>query len=198
MSSETPARTWFLVALVVVGLAQTAALFKMVYDRDQLLKTGREISIATQPVDPRDIFRGDYVTLGYGISMYRNSNTASMPDPPNLERGGSVYATLSPDASGAWTISGITAAYPEKVDPSNVVMRGEIRSLWQDEKQAVTVVGLRYGIESYFVPESTGKGIEDAVRNHKVEAIISVDPSGTAALKGLVVNGERRVDPPLL
>ena len=40
----------------------------MVVDRTLLLKNGREIVLPIVPVDPRDLFRGEYVRLGYDIS----------------------------------------------------------------------------------------------------------------------------------
>jgi len=40
--------------------------------------------------------------------------------------------------------------------------------------------------------------LESKVREHKIDAILAVGADGSAALKGLVVDGERHVDPPLL
>jgi uncharacterized membrane-anchored protein len=57
---------------------------------------------------------------------------------------------------------------------------------------------MRYGVETYFVPEGTGRALESKVRDHKIEAIVAVGADGQAALKGLVIDGERHVDPPLL
>ena len=56
-----------LLALGVLALAQTAALAAMVVDRVRLLATGREITLPIVPVDPRDLFRGEYVRLGYSV-----------------------------------------------------------------------------------------------------------------------------------
>ena len=39
----------------------------MVIDRVRLLTSGREITLPIVPVDPRDLFRGEYVRLGYDI-----------------------------------------------------------------------------------------------------------------------------------
>jgi uncharacterized membrane-anchored protein len=36
--------------------------------KEYTLRTGTEILLKTEPVDPRDLFRGDYVTLNYEIS----------------------------------------------------------------------------------------------------------------------------------
>ena len=54
-----------LLALAAVALAQTAVLAWMVIDRIQLLRSGREIVLPIVPVDPRDLFRGEYVRLEY-------------------------------------------------------------------------------------------------------------------------------------
>ena len=40
--------------------------------------------------------------------------------------------------------------------------------------------------------------MEASVRDKKIEALIAVDADGTAALKGLIIGGERHEDPPML
>ena len=92
----------------------------------------------------------------------------------------------------------MTADYPRDVAASDIVLQGRVKSIWRPENKSDVQLNIRYGIESYFVPEGTGKALETKVREHKIEAIVAVDASGSAALKGLVVDGERHVDPPLL
>jgi len=36
--------------------------------KEYTLRTGTEMILRIEPVDPRDLFRGDYVTLNYEIS----------------------------------------------------------------------------------------------------------------------------------
>ena len=50
-------------------------------------------------------------------------------------------------------------------------------------------VHARYGIESYFVPEGTGKVLETQVGEKRIRALVAVGRDGTAALKGLEVDG---------
>ena len=50
-------------------LLQCALLVLMVADRVRILREGREVTLQTRPVDPRDLLRGDYVVLGYDISQ---------------------------------------------------------------------------------------------------------------------------------
>ena len=189
---------WLWPLLVFVALVQSAALFKIVYDRDQLLKSGREITIPTRPVDPRDTFRGDYVMLGYDISPLRKSTLPSDANFEGLRAGSPVYVTLTPDGAGGWKAVKVTADYPQQIAASDIVLKGRVESIWRPENTSDVQLNIRYGIESYFVPEGTGKALETKVRERKIEAIVAVDASGSAALKGLVVDGERHVDPPLL
>jgi len=186
---------WPLLALV--ALVQSGALFKMVYDRDRLLKDGREIVLPVHPLDPRDLFRGDYVTLGYDITLLDKS---SLPPDTNLDAlhvNDNVFVTLSPDASRSWKITGISLSQPRPSDAADVVLKGRIQSLWRAAHDSDVRLNLRYGIESYFVPEGTGRALEEKVRERKIEAIVAVDTGGNAALKGLIIDGERHVDPPL-
>ena len=55
-------------ALLLVAALWLAILGGMVAINEHTLRTGREIVLKTVPVDPRDLFRGDYVTLRYDIS----------------------------------------------------------------------------------------------------------------------------------
>ena len=79
-----------LLALAIVALAQTGVLASMVVDRTLLLKTGREIILPIVPVDPRDLFRGEYVRLGYDI----NTVPAMLLVGPPPARNAAFYVTL--------------------------------------------------------------------------------------------------------
>jgi len=183
--------------LFLVALVQSAALFKIVYDRDGLLKTGREITLPVKPLDPRDLFRGDYVTLGYDISTVTPS-AIPVDALKDFERDEAVFVTLAPGADGTWAVSAVSRDAPANVASSEVVLKGRVASVWQAQDPAKSTLNLRYGIETYFVPEGTGRALESKVREHKIDAILAVADDGTAALKGLVIDGERHVDPPLL
>jgi uncharacterized membrane-anchored protein len=191
-------RKWRWPLLIIVALIQSAALLKIVYDRDKLLKTGREVMLPVHPLDPRDVFRGDYVTLGYDFTSIRKSGVPAQADFETLRSGSDAYVTLHPDAAGTWAVAAVTPGYPRDLPPGDVVLRGRVKSVWRADSNADAQLTLMYGIESYFVPEGTGRALEDKVREHKISAIVAVDSSGTAALKGLLVDGERHVDPPLL
>jgi uncharacterized membrane-anchored protein len=191
-------RKWMWPLLGGVAFVQSAALFDMVYERQRLLKSGRELTLIARPVDPRDMFRGDYVTLGFDVSTLRKSNAASEPDLSHLTVGSDAFVTMSPKPEGGWMETHLGSAYPTHMAAGDIVMKGRVQSVWKSQNPDETVVNIRYGIEQYFVPEGTGRALEDKIRDHKIEALVAVGPDGTAALKGLVVDGERHEDPPLL
>lgn len=188
---------WGLVGLVAA--LQTAALGYMVIDRQRLLKTGREIALPVIPFDPRDIFRGEYVRLGYNVSALNPAQTGVKELPAGIRRSGPVWVTLTPAPEGQWKVKTFGRTPPQDAATGDVALKGQVSSLYagtQDPKDNYSLI-VRYGIESYFLPEGTGKSLEDKVREHKISALVAVGPDGTAAIKGLMIDGERHEDQPL-
>jgi len=191
-----PASRLFLGLAVLVAALQSAALAYIVVARDHLLKNGREVLLNVQPLDPRDLFRGDYVTLGYEITSISGEALGPKGDvPEGIERGSTFYAVLK-QQQNAWSVARISANYPADVPADGVIIKGRVRAIYTipttRQQAAVTTVLGRYGIETYFVPEGTGKALEDKVRSASIKAIVALGADGTAALKGLIVDGERR------
>ncbi len=172
--------------IAVVAAAQIAVLAWMVWDRVHLLSTGREIVLEVVPVDPRDLFRGDYVILNYDISRVPISLRS-------LHRKGSViYATLQKAKDGKWKLYAAGPERPESVSSDQVVLKGRVRYA-----SGPRFTSVRYGIESFFVPEGTGRELEKLIGKKKLAALIAVDESGNAAIKGLIVDGERVYEEPV-
>lgn len=187
-------RRAFIPLVVLVAGLQTAALAYIVVGRDRLLKHGREVIMQVQPLDPRDIFRGDYVTLGYPISQI---NVADGQLPDGIEKGGAFFAVLSKGADDAWSVARIAASYPTDAGPDDLVVRGRVQSIYTGPDGKGYAINARYGIETYFVAEGTGKKIEEEVRERSVKAIVAVGSDGEAALKGLIIDGQRTDYPPI-
>ena len=101
-------RKWLWPLLGGVALLQSAALFDMIYERHRLLKTGREITLAVRPLDPRDIFRGDYVTLGYDVSTITKPDAEMDQEYKDVAVDGNVYVTLSPRVAGRLLTSDVS------------------------------------------------------------------------------------------
>jgi hypothetical protein len=55
--------------------------------RIYILKTGKVIHLRTAPIDPRDIFRGDYVRLNYEISRIAIDDLKDAEDFEEIKKG---------------------------------------------------------------------------------------------------------------
>jgi uncharacterized membrane-anchored protein len=177
------------IAIAVVALGQAAVLGWMIWDRASLLANGREVVLEVIPVDPRSLFRGDYVILGYDISRF--DLPAGAPTP---ERNAPYYVTLKKTDGPNWHAVGGSIEKPADVKPDEVVIKGRVEWIGrqQPEKlQEPVGVNLHYGIESFFVPEGTGRELEKMVGEKKISAVIAVDEAGNPAIKGLMSDGQR-------
>src|SRR5690606_1773289 len=87
---------WLYVGAVITALLQTGILYAGIEKRASVLRSGAEVTLQTEPFDPRDLMRGDYVVLGYEISSLSRKSIQGE------HRTGSraVYVTVKPDATG--------------------------------------------------------------------------------------------------
>jgi uncharacterized membrane-anchored protein len=175
-----------------VALIQAAVLGWMIFDRARLLQNGQEIVLEVIPVDPRSLFQGDYVTLTYDISR------VPAPDAHAVARGTDIYTTLSKGADGLWRPVRSSLTQPKATGPDEIVLKGRAKFSFAATDKTPAQIGVRYGIESYFVPEGEGKELEQLVRDRKLSAVVAVDDNGNAGIKGLMVDGKRVYEEPLL
>lgn len=140
--------------------------------------TGEEILLEVAPVDPRDMFRGDYVALTYEISRI---SLLTVPYDSAFSPGETIYAVLS-KKDKYWTIDSVSHTEP-LLDETQVFMKGRV--ITATEKS----VRVEWGIESYFVPEGEGLTIE-RMRNAELSAVVVVDNTGSSVLKQLLINDE--------
>ncbi|MCB1477354.1 MAG: GDYXXLXY domain-containing protein [Tepidamorphaceae bacterium] len=185
-------RWWILAAGIGILLIQMAVPGYMISDRAALLKNGREITIKTVPIDPRSLFRGDYVILRYDISRI---DLAGFDAPEDIREGERLNAVITPAGEGEWKAVSLSRDWPQAVANSDAVLTGHVASVYG--ASGSRTARMRYGIESYFVPEGEGKKLEDMVRERALSVIVAVGEDGRAAIKGLVMDGQRIYDEPL-
>jgi len=140
---------------------------------DYQLRHGREISLKTVPVDPRDVLRGDYVTLRYEISTFAGDERGS-PQTYLQER--VVYAQLE-ERDGDWHVRSVDLEPPDE----GLFLRARAGRVRDDR------LPLTYGIESFFVPEGEGREYEQARNRRRLWAVVSVSPHGVTHLKRLEI-----------
>ena len=180
---------WRMIAVVVLF---AVALGAIIVQRVHLLTSGREIVLQVEPVDPRDFFRGDFVTLSYeGLTQIVVPAGNGWAE---VKRGAPFYVALDVAPGGHAKPKSIHATLEAARKASPLVIRGKISWTFtrQDEdKPRETVLRAEYGIESYFVPEGEGRVLETARNAQRLEMLIAVADDGEAAIKGIVLDGKR-------
>lgn len=182
--------TW--IALGIVAGVQILILVGMIWERASLLRNGREIVLKVVPVDPRSLFRGDYVILNYKMTRVEL--------PPGLKgvrRGSTLYVTLQKADDDQWEVAGVAAKPTGRVQPTEIVLKGRVRYVSGAVRATKRMATLHYGIESFFVPEGEGKKLEKLIRDKTLAAVIAVGDDGAAGIKGLMSDGQRVYKEPL-
>ena len=164
-------RKWLFILLIA---AQTLFLTGLLVTNYAVGWFGKEIQLKTAPVDPRDLFYGDYVVLNYEISRLPISLWKGEGE-PKLKK--NVYVLLRPSAADPNEYEAV-GVYPDKpaISGEEVALKAHIQYGWDRE------ITLRYGLERYYVPEGTGKEIEEQRELSKVR--VSVAPWGQARVNG--------------
>jgi uncharacterized membrane-anchored protein len=159
--------------LIAAVAFQVLFLLAMIAGRAAPLFSGRTVLLRVIPVDPRDLLRGDYVTLGYEISRIPPGST--IPGGPSESTGSTVYVTLVPEPDGRHYRGGAVTTEPP--GPDVTFIRGTLA----DRSR------IRFGIESYFVQEGKGHDYEAAIRSHRLSAEVAVTAAGEPALRRLII-----------
>ena len=190
MSDLRRKRIWLAVATVAV--LQSAVLGWTVFERVKLLQTGREIVLPIVPVDPRSLFRGDYVRLSYDVTRVPGHLVEG-----EVRRGEPLYVTLEQKADAAPVPVAVSRSYPGVSGPDQFIVRGRAQNARRNAQTGTGDLFMSYGIESYFVPEGKGLELEQMARDRKLAAVVTIDRHGSAAIKGLMIDGSLAYEEPL-
>jgi uncharacterized membrane-anchored protein len=180
--------------IAIVALVHTLILCGMIGMRQWTLATGVPVVLETQPVDPRSLFSGDYVRLGYKVS---DLNLDELAGDKQFRRNETAYVVLTPDGE-YWKPLSVHRSMPAVAQPQ-VVVKARVEyaadMMWdpaQNKSVGVRHLRVRYGIEDYFVREGSGRELERPKADEKISIRIAVDRFGNAGIKAVLVNGEPR------
>jgi len=159
------------IALLAAVLAQLAAPLALAGYAQLDLASGAEIRLVAQPVDPLDVFRGNYVVLRYELSTLSVAFQA--------ERGDRVCAPLR-EENGVWN-AGI--GVPER-PADGLVICGRARRDAVDGQ-----VEVEYGLETYYASAEKARELERALATGPVIVVVDLDEDGSARIERLEVDG---------
>ncbi|MDZ7689317.1 MAG: GDYXXLXY domain-containing protein [Halobacteriales archaeon] len=136
--------------------------------------TGEEVVLeVVEPVDPRDVFRGQYAVLEYSITTL---NLTMLPS--DVEEGDTVYVTLEEEGEYWVAVDASTRT------PDATCIRGEVESVRGDTAR------VSYGIENFFAEPEEARRIEEERWRNDVAGIVAVDSRCGSVLRGVRIGNE--------
>ena len=193
--------------LSLIVVLQVVSIIVFITIQEVRFSESKIITLQTQPVDPRDIFRGDYVILDYEIShLTENTTKRNGSDKTTCcyyefwdETDKDVYVFLKP-AGDVWHAIGVSSSY----DGDNLItdtntnitefvrIKGKLTTVDNieriDGEENIRELEITYGIENYFVQVDTGKTIETA---DDVKVNVKVNKHGDSQIESLLVDGNK-------
>jgi uncharacterized membrane-anchored protein len=170
--------------VILAVLLQLIVLAYMAGEREYILRNGNIIHLRTAPIDPRDMFRGDYVRLNYEISRIPVDMLKGVDSIGELKKGDKIYVSLKEGSNGLY---GPVEAGIEKSE-SGMYLAGRLRNPYRTLRRGYPI-WIDYGIEAYFVEQGKGRAIEKRRGNRTgvqipLEMEIAVGRGGKAVISG--------------
>jgi uncharacterized membrane-anchored protein len=181
-------------AAALAALIQCGILLYMIQSRAAILQNGVEVVLKTEPVDPRDLLRGDYVTLGYAISSFPATEIEGDFN-VHYDESSPVYVALKKGADGVWVKSRASVSPIADLKPDEVLIAGRARYGFTPKTSDNITVD--YGIERFYVPEGEGRAIESERNERRIDAVVMVDAKGRAQMKRLMDAGVALYEEPI-
>ena len=119
---------------IAIVLIQTILLAGIIAYRHYWVSTGEKVLLKTVPVDPWNMFRGDYMTLSYDISRV-NLTRQDIRDA--YQRNDTVFTLLQKQADNTWEYAGISRQAPG----SGTFIQGRVINAFDESRWQVTAVG---------------------------------------------------------
>lgn len=156
-------RLW--IAIVV----QIAVMALVLVQPLKVIATGQEVYLETEKMDPRALFRGDYVILGYTLAQ----GILTKKEQRGIYHGTPVYVTISTERPATFVAVGLQRP---TLQPGEACLVGRARGFGGsvDFPQ----------IAQYFVPEGEGRELEQA-RGKDLLARVRTASDCKAVLLGL-------------
>ena len=134
---------------------------------------GQEVTLAVRPVDPRDLFRGDYVALSFEIesvpvNLFEEDEGGTHEQA--VRRHSEWYVSLEEGPDGLWKPCGAS-----QLPGREPYLKGRVKYLGQVVGKGWTAE-LDYGtnMRRYYVRESTGRELEKAAQNGVLRAKVRI------------------------
>lgn len=154
--------------ILAIGL-QFCFLLALMWPSFATIARGDEIVVHAMPVDPWDLFRGDYITIEYGFSRIKSPGAGMLNE---FKAGSPVFVVLS-KSGGTWVMSRVVKE-PCPLASGQIGLKGRVKYASDDE------ITVHYGLERVYIEEGRGRQLSD---NAGFEVKLVVDRGGHGVIK---------------
>lgn len=176
-------RNVFIIAFLVLALAQLAVPSQMIVHNNDILSTGKIYKFKAQPIDPYDAFRGKYIRLNF------NESTIYTKD--SIADNKKYVAVLGTDNKGFAKIAKLRQKPIPQEDYINLKSTYSYRVSEKEKRFYVTINFPfdRFYMNEYKAPkaeETYNSSVRDSAKN--VYALVAVK-NGEAIIKDVMIDG---------
>ncbi len=170
-----------IIGFILIACVQLYVPAKMIYDQEDVLKSGNEYKFKAAPIDPNDPFRGKYITLRF------EANSFSVQNINEWIQGEEVYVQIQADSTGYARIRSVLKEKP-KNDPDYV--KASIG--YVDEVNLKLLIN--YPFDRFYMEESKAQPAEDMYRKSIIDstqiayALVHVK-NGEAVIRDVMIDG---------
>ncbi|CDX25648.1 Conserved membrane protein [Mesorhizobium plurifarium] len=186
-----------IIAALVLALVQIGFLSWIIAGRAAILRNGKEVLLKVEPVDPRDLLRGDYISLNNNISRIPVKLIANIPQGAFSSDDDSITVRLKKGADGYWQPTAAwlgKAPAPAAADEADIA--GHVAAGWDFRSPDMTIAP-DYGIDRFYLPEGEGVAIQDEIRVRPFGIKLALAADGTAQIKALMDGDKTLFEEPL-
>ncbi|RUT99920.1 hypothetical protein EOD23_24260 [Mesorhizobium sp. USDA-HM6] len=186
-----------IISALVLALVQIGFLSWIIAGRAAILRNGKEVLLKIEPVDPRDLLRGDYIAIGNNIARIPVKLIANIPQDKSFSDDTSIVVRLKKGADGYWQPT--TAWFgqaPAPAGPDEADIRGHVAEGWDLRSPDMTIAP-EYGIDRFYLPEGEGMAIQNDMRVRPFGIKLALSANGTAQIKALMDGDKTLFEEPL-
>jgi uncharacterized membrane-anchored protein len=184
------------ISALVLALVQIGFLSWIISGRAAILRDGKQVLLKIEPVDPRDLFRGDYIILGYEISRLPVKLIANIPAGQLTSENTPITVRLKPGADGYWHAAAAwfgKAPVPAAADEADIA--GQVAAGWTLDPEVT--IAPQYGIDRFYLPEGQGMAIQNDMRVRPFGVRVAIAANGEAQIKALMDGDKTLFEEPL-
>ncbi|MEI9401171.1 GDYXXLXY domain-containing protein [Mesorhizobium argentiipisi] len=186
-----------IISALVLALVQIGFLSWIIAGRAAILRNGKEVLLKVQPVDPRDLLRGDYISLNNNISRIPVKLIANVPQSKFSSDDTSIVVRLKKGADGYWQPAAAWFGQaPAPAGPDEADIGGRVAEGW-DLRDPEATIAPDYGIDRFYLPEGEGMAIQDDMRVRPFGIKLALASDGTAQIKALMDGDKTLFEEPL-